>query len=145
MTGCREDCRLWGENISKSRSMCGLWNRRVGPFFALFKRTTSPLTLFLQLAHFFSYSLSLDMVTGNPLGSQTRPCYTCPTCHLVCKSSGGLTRHQQTVHREFTPVSEDGAQASDSAFTSLFHPLLNGTVEQFLVKCQNILNSFLSI
>src|ERR1019366_1600823 len=65
----------------------------------------------------------------NPLGSQTRPCYTCPICRLVCKTGGGLTRHQQTVHREFTPASENGAA------DPLFHPLLNGTVSHQFLTC----------
>ncbi|KAH9979673.1 hypothetical protein BJV74DRAFT_879404 [Russula compacta] len=59
----------------------------------------------------------------NPLGSQTRPSYPCPICHLSYKSPGGLTHHQQTVHCEFTPMSENDAE--DSAFSSLLHPQLN--------------------
>ncbi|KAI0004338.1 hypothetical protein BJV74DRAFT_876020 [Russula compacta] len=46
----------------------------------------------------------------------------------VCKSGRGLTQHQQTVHREFTPASED--DPDDPLFTSQAHPLLNGPPEE---------------
>ncbi|KAH9978484.1 hypothetical protein BJV77DRAFT_1062733 [Russula vinacea] len=38
---------------------------------------------------------------------QSRSSFSCPSCSLVCKSSHGLTQHQQTVHRQFTPASDD--------------------------------------
>ncbi|KAJ6515253.1 hypothetical protein C8R45DRAFT_887963 [Mycena sanguinolenta] len=33
--------------------------------------------------------------------------YTCPLCPKICKTSSGLTRHYNTLHRQFTPASED--------------------------------------
>ncbi|KAH9954257.1 hypothetical protein BJV74DRAFT_880185 [Russula compacta] len=59
----------------------------------------------------------------NPFGAQSRPAFPCNLCNLVCKSGHGLTQHQQTVHREFTPASED--DPDDPLFTSQAHPLLN--------------------
>ncbi|KAH9988442.1 hypothetical protein BJV74DRAFT_885330 [Russula compacta] len=59
----------------------------------------------------------------NPFGAQSRPAFPCNLCNLVCKSGRGLTQHQQTVHREFTPASED--DPDDPLFTSQAHPLLN--------------------
>jgi hypothetical protein len=51
--------------------------------------------------------------------------FTCPICSLVCKSGGGLTRHTQAIHRDFTPVSDD--DDNENRFTLDLHPLLNGT------------------
>ncbi|KAJ7026200.1 hypothetical protein C8F04DRAFT_1298099 [Mycena alexandri] len=34
--------------------------------------------------------------------------YNCPDCTRTCRSAGGLTRHRNTVHRPFSPVSDDG-------------------------------------
>ena len=56
---------------------------------------------------------------------QSRSSFSCPSCSLVCKSSHGLTQHQQTVHRQFTPASDDDDSQS---FTTQTHPLLNGAV-----------------
>ncbi|KAJ7162408.1 hypothetical protein C8R46DRAFT_1283311 [Mycena filopes] len=48
--------------------------------------------------------------------------YSCPDCPRVCKSQGGLSQHQNTCHRKFTPAS-DGED--DNTFQSQYHPHLN--------------------
>ena len=50
--------------------------------------------------------------------------FTCTKCFQKCKTGGGLTRHTQTVHRNFTPVSDD--EDDEYRFISELHPLLNG-------------------
>lgn len=54
----------------------------------------------------------------------SHPSYTCPKCFLTCKTGSGLTRHNQTVHRDFTPISND--RNDEHGFTSELHPFLNG-------------------
>jgi len=61
---------------------------------------------------------------ANPLGDQPQFFYTCPTCFKKCKSPGGLVRHRNSEHREFTPESDDGTHKS----TFDFHPLLTGMI-----------------
>ncbi|KAF8465884.1 hypothetical protein DFH94DRAFT_796165 [Russula ochroleuca] len=34
--------------------------------------------------------------------------YTCPVCFQECRTSRGLTHHQNSAHRQFTPESDDG-------------------------------------
>jgi hypothetical protein len=120
--------------INASRhSICGLWiwedwGRQAGAgcvitCFIPFRNAYKSVTL---VVGGFILPVSLpntDM--ANPFRPQTRPCYPCPICHLVCKTGGGLTRHQQIAHREFTPASGDDS-ADESTFTTRFHPLLNG-------------------
>jgi hypothetical protein len=65
----------------------------------------------------YSYNMA------NPL-RPSRLSFTCPKCFLVCKTRGGLTRHDQTVHRDFTPVSDD--EDDENRFTSERHPFING-------------------
>ncbi|KAJ7033623.1 hypothetical protein C8F04DRAFT_1260875 [Mycena alexandri] len=48
--------------------------------------------------------------------------YTCPDCLFICTSSGGLTRHQNTKHRKFTPASE---VEDENTFDSQYHGNLN--------------------
>ncbi|KAJ6478433.1 hypothetical protein DFH09DRAFT_1253395 [Mycena vulgaris] len=48
--------------------------------------------------------------------------HTCPECHFNCVSSGGLRRHRNTKHRQFTPASEG---EDDNTFERHFHPDLN--------------------
>ena len=62
----------------------------------------------------------------NPFGAQSLPSFPCHLWNLVCKSGNGLTEHQQTVHHEFTPTSED--DADNLLFTSQTHPLLNSEI-----------------
>jgi Plavaka transposase len=51
-----------------------------------------------------------------------RTSYTCPTCFLECRSSGGLTQHTNSAHRQFTPESDDDAPSP----TYHYHPHLTG-------------------
>lgn len=60
-------------------------------------------------------------VMGNPFPGAF---YTCATCFKKCKSAGGLTRHQNSEHRDFTPESVDDAHENASRIDS--HPLLTG-------------------
>jgi hypothetical protein len=71
----------------------------------------------------------------NQFRPQYCPSFTCYTCNLVCKSGHGLTQHQQTVHHEFTPASED--DSDNPSFTMQTHPLLNGVIHS------NSLNTWL--
>jgi len=51
----------------------------------------------------------------------SRTSYTCPTCFLECRTSGGLTQHQNSAHRQFTPQSDDNALSEYQ-----YHPHLTG-------------------
>jgi hypothetical protein len=53
---------------------------------------------------------------------------------LVCKSGRGLTQHQQTLHREFTPVSDN--DPDDALFTTRTHPSLNGVIHSYYSETQ---------
>jgi hypothetical protein len=61
---------------------------------------------------------------ANLFGGEPHTFYTCPVCFKKCKSASGLTRHQNSEHREFTPESADDAHTNASTFD--FHPLLTG-------------------
>jgi len=50
--------------------------------------------------------------------------FVCAKCFLRCKTEGGLIRHNQTIHRDFTPVSDD--DDDEHRFTVESHPFLNG-------------------
>ena len=52
--------------------------------------------------------------------------FTCPKCSRKCKTAGGLVRHNQTAHRDFTPADDGGR------FTSQSHPFLGGKKSSFL-------------
>ena len=65
--------------------------------------------------------------------------FTCPICFRTCKTAGGLARHNLTVHRDFTPASDD-----EHVFTSQSHPLLNGKKSTFSTELHLILLSLLS-
>ena len=52
--------------------------------------------------------------------------FTCPKCFRTCKTAGGLARHIRTVHRDFTPASDD-----EDVFTSQSHPFLSGKKSTF--------------
>src|SRR5712672_380916 len=58
---------------------------------------------------------------SNPLGGFLRTTYTCPTCFLECQTSGGLTKHRNSAHRQFTPQLDD-----DAVPTYEYHPHLTG-------------------
>ncbi|KAJ6512460.1 hypothetical protein C8R45DRAFT_1206566 [Mycena sanguinolenta] len=49
--------------------------------------------------------------------------YTCPLCPKICKTSGGLTRHYNTLHRQFMPASEDEDEHRHKTDS---HPKLTG-------------------
>ncbi|KAJ7183927.1 hypothetical protein C8R46DRAFT_1159216 [Mycena filopes] len=48
--------------------------------------------------------------------------YTCRDCARNFTTTGGLQRHRNTVHRQFTPASEG---EDDNTFQSHYHPKLN--------------------
>ncbi|KAJ7093512.1 hypothetical protein C8R44DRAFT_989924 [Mycena epipterygia] len=48
--------------------------------------------------------------------------YTCGNCGRNFTTTGGLRRHQNTVHRQFTPASEG---EDENSFQSVHHPKLN--------------------
>ncbi|KAJ7737732.1 hypothetical protein B0H16DRAFT_1762218 [Mycena metata] len=48
--------------------------------------------------------------------------YTCCDCGRNFTSTGGLQRHRNTVHRQFTPASEGD---DENTFRSVYHPKLN--------------------
>ncbi|KAJ7500565.1 hypothetical protein B0H11DRAFT_2155527 [Mycena galericulata] len=56
------------------------------------------------------------------------PSYPCPDCPQVCRSSGGLKRHRNAQHRDFTPAADGEDENKHSTF---YHPKLNGQVHQF--------------
>lgn len=56
-----------------------------------------------------------------PLNNVPRATYTCPTCFLTCRTSGGLSQHQNSAHRQLTPQSDDNALS-----TYEYHPHLTG-------------------
>ncbi|KAJ7856063.1 hypothetical protein B0H14DRAFT_3085331 [Mycena olivaceomarginata] len=49
--------------------------------------------------------------------------YTCPDCAHNFGTTGGLTHHRNTIHRQFTPASEG---EDDNTFQFQYHPDLNG-------------------
>ncbi|KAJ7871547.1 hypothetical protein B0H13DRAFT_2554444 [Mycena leptocephala] len=55
--------------------------------------------------------------------------YNCPLCPKRCSSSGGLTRHYNIRHRQFTPASED--EDEHRHHTDL-HPKLTGAINTAL-------------
>ena len=57
----------------------------------------------------------------NPLNGLPRTIYTCPICFLECRTSGGLTQHWNSAHRQFTPQSDNGLSS-----TYEYHPHLSG-------------------
>ncbi|KAJ7918908.1 hypothetical protein B0H13DRAFT_1991238 [Mycena leptocephala] len=48
--------------------------------------------------------------------------YTCSICLHTCKSRGGLTQHQKSRHRQFTPAAEG---EDENTFTTQYHSHLN--------------------
>lgn len=58
----------------------------------------------------------------NPLTGLPRATYACPTCFFECRTRGGLTQHQNSAHRQFTPQSDDNASP-----TYEYHPHLTGS------------------
>ena len=58
----------------------------------------------------------------NPLTGYLRTTHSCPTCFLECRTRGGLTQHQNSAHRQFTPQSDDEASP-----TYEYHPHLTGS------------------
>ncbi|KAJ7800738.1 hypothetical protein B0H14DRAFT_3784803 [Mycena olivaceomarginata] len=48
--------------------------------------------------------------------------YTCPDCARNFGTTGGLTRHRNAIHRQFTPASEG---EDDNTFQFQYHPDLN--------------------
>src|ERR1700678_3025686 len=60
----------------------------------------------------------------NPLDGHRNNAYTCPTCFLECRSSRGLTQHQNSAHRQFTP--ESNGDENQPISTNEYHPHLTG-------------------
>ncbi|KAJ7909124.1 hypothetical protein B0H13DRAFT_2493854 [Mycena leptocephala] len=55
------------------------------------------------------------------------PSYQCPDCPRSFTTSGGRTRHHNSAHREFTPVSDDDEEEDDThRHIKIRHPKLNG-------------------
>ncbi|KAJ7706595.1 hypothetical protein B0H16DRAFT_1746857 [Mycena metata] len=48
--------------------------------------------------------------------------YACPDCARTCRSASGLARHRNTVHRNFSPVSDD--EPDPHKHTKAYHPKL---------------------
>ncbi|KAF8490678.1 hypothetical protein F5888DRAFT_1807962 [Russula emetica] len=79
---------------------------------------------------FFSYTFILYtlvytpsfMNIFNPLDGHCNNAYTCPTCFLECRSSRGLTQHQNSAHRQFTP--ESNGDENQPISTNEYHPHL---------------------
>ncbi|KAF8491609.1 hypothetical protein F5888DRAFT_1807352 [Russula emetica] len=79
---------------------------------------------------FFSYTFILYtlvytpsfMNIFNPLDGHRNNAYTCPTCFLECRSSRGLTQHQNSAHRQFTP--ESNGDENQPISTNEYHPHL---------------------
>jgi len=65
----------------------------------------------------------INLLMANPSYS-SHSSFTCPKCFLTCKTSGGFTRHNQTAHRDFTPISDD--KNDEHGFITELHPFLNG-------------------
>ncbi|KAF8491742.1 hypothetical protein F5888DRAFT_1807267 [Russula emetica] len=79
---------------------------------------------------FFSYMFILYtlvytpsfMNIFNPLDGHRNNACTCPTCFLECRSSRGLTQHQNSAHRQFTP--ESNGDENQPISTNEYHPHL---------------------
>jgi hypothetical protein len=60
----------------------------------------------------------------DPLGGHPHTAYICSICSKACRSSGGLTQHRNSAHRQFTP--EPDSNGSRAASTYEHHPHLTG-------------------
>ncbi|KAF8487903.1 hypothetical protein F5888DRAFT_1796499 [Russula emetica] len=65
----------------------------------------------------------------NPLDGHRNNAYTCPTCFLECQSSRGLTQHQNSAHRQFTP--ESNGDENQPISTNEYHPHLTDSWDPF--------------
>jgi hypothetical protein len=60
----------------------------------------------------------------NPFGGHPFSMYTCPVCFQECRTSGGLTKHRNSAHRQFTPESDNDGNHPVSKYQ--YHPHLTG-------------------
>jgi hypothetical protein len=67
---------------------------------------------------------SADYGPVRSFGSHPCAMYTCPICFLGCRTSGGLTQHQNSAHRQFTPESDDDNNNPVSRYK--YYPHLTG-------------------
>jgi hypothetical protein len=63
----------------------------------------------------------------NPPQPSLQPCYPCPHCRRLLKSSRGLTQHCNSAHRQSTPpLDPDEPEDESEQYKYRTHTYLNG-------------------